>query len=103
MDRVKFKKNKHVLQAKNPYSICLVWQLLSCVLGCDKTRDDSDIGLFIPPSELRSRQCRQRNTQVKELSSSFRGHHGGSSASIFTNREHVRLHDIHLLCGLLFF
>lgn len=21
----------------------------SCVLGCDKTRDDSDIGLFIPP------------------------------------------------------
>lgn len=49
MDRVKFKKNKHVLQAKNPYSICLVWQLLSCVLGCDKTRDDSDIGLFIPP------------------------------------------------------
>lgn len=43
------KTNKHALQAKNPYSICLVWQLLSCVLGCDKTRDDSDIGLFIPP------------------------------------------------------
>lgn len=43
------KTNKHALQAKNPYSICLVWQLLSCVLGCDKARDDSDIGLFIPP------------------------------------------------------
>lgn len=50
MDRVKFKKNKQTCTSgQKPYSICLVSQLLSCVFGCDKTRDDSDIGLFIPP------------------------------------------------------